>query len=85
MTPEERIAEWDPRQRFRPYRVTARGEQEQIAYAGCETHDGIGCMLVTLKADGEFTEADRVGILDTVGWSTGEAAEWLVNPHATGK
>jgi hypothetical protein len=42
-------------------------------------------MLRTLKEDGEFTDRDSVGILDTAAWEQGEAATWLINPHATGE
>lgn len=77
------MAEWDPRQRFRPYRLRGR-QQDWLAAAGCPTQDGVGTMLLTLKEDGEFTDNDRVGILDTAAWEEGEAATWLINPHATG-
>jgi hypothetical protein len=84
--PAERRAEFDPRQRFRPYRLTratedARG-QEWLAAAGCPTEAGIGLMLVTLKADGEYGDSDSIGILDTAGWEHGSAGSWVINPHA---
>jgi hypothetical protein len=84
VTPEERIAEYDSRQRFRPYRQRGR-RQVWLAAAGCPTEDGVVTMLRTLKEDGEFTDRDSVGILDTAAWEQGEAATWLINPHATGE
>lgn len=83
MNAEERRAEWDPRQRFRPYRQRAK-RQEWLAAAGCPTEDGVGLMLRTLKEDGEYTDRDSVGILDTAPWEHGEPGTWLLNPHATG-
>jgi hypothetical protein len=58
--------------------------QDWIAAAGCETYDGIGLMLVTLREEQEFTGDDRVGILDTGPWEEGKPGTWLVNPHAKG-
>lgn len=84
MTPDKRIAEFDSWQRFRPYRLLGE-RQEWLAAAGCPTEEGVGTMLRTLKKDGEFTDNDRVGILDTAGWEEGKAATWLINPHATGE
>lgn len=92
MTADERRAEWDPKFRFRPYRlrkgsvpgVDAFG-QEWLAGAGCPDEGGIGTMLTTLKGDGEYGDDDRVGILDTADWQRGQPGSWVINPHATGK
>jgi hypothetical protein len=85
---ERRKRDWDPWQRFRPYRAWREGRlelQRCIAEAGCETAEGIGPMLQNLLEDGEFTDQDRVGILDTGPWEHGEPAVWVINPHATGR
>lgn len=84
MKPKERIAEYDARQRFRPYRLR-RGRQEWLAAAGCPTAEGVGVMLRALLEDGEYSTRDSVGILDTAAWEHGEPGTWLVNPHATGE
>lgn len=92
-TAEERREDYDPRQRFRPYRARVRrlavGDEhsaEWIAAAGCDSHDGIGVMLTTLAADGEYDRvADAVGILDTGPWAEGQPGSWLINPFGKAK
>lgn len=81
MTAAERIAEYDARQRFRPYLVKRNGEQVWIAAAGTPTLEGIGGMLQTLMDDGEYDSRDVVGVLDTGPWQDGEPGRWLINPH----
>lgn len=75
-----RRGRFDPRQRFRPYRIWPTGEREWIAGAGCETELGVVPMLVQLHADGEFTTLDHVGVLDTAGWRRGNPGRWAINP-----
>jgi len=72
---------FDPRQRFRPYRVTDDGDREWIAAAGCETELGIVPMLIQLHADGEYASSDHVGVLDTGPWRRGNPGRWVVNPY----
>ncbi len=69
-------------ERFRLYRVRA-GEFSCVA----STPDagGVGLALVTLCAEGEIAETDRVGLLDT--FPDGKPAptgRWLVSPFAKG-
>jgi len=74
---EDRIAEWDPWQRFRPYVVRARG-RDWIAAAGCEMVEGIDPMLDQLREDGEISGRDVITVLDTEPWQRGEPGRWMV-------
>lgn len=78
MTAAERIAEWHPWQRFRPYIVRGNGTRDWVAAAGCETVDGIDPMLDQMREDGEITERDVVTVLDTGPWEQGEPGRWMV-------
>lgn len=93
MTRAERIAEYDPHQRFRIYQVrtwrrvdptAAEREPEQIwvGCAGSDTLAGLGLMVGEFLAEGEIDPALPVGFLDTAPWETGEPGVWLANPHA---
>ena len=93
MTPEERKAEFDPKQRYRLYQLDARrvgrdlvvlsDRQRWVAGAGAETPAGLGLMIVQLNEDGgEIDVALPLGILDTEPWERGEPGVWLANPHA---
>ncbi len=68
----------DEDNRFRLYVV--RGGERRLLATG-PTGESIGCALVTLKAEGEWTDEDRVGILDTLGRDD-VPGSWVVNPYA---
>lgn len=82
MTKRDYRAEWDPRQRYRPYKISKDGEQTWVACAGAETAAGMGTMIVTLKEDGEWEDHEAVGVLDTLRWAAGKPGEWIINPYA---
>lgn len=83
MTPEERIEEYDPRQRYRLYRaVNNDGDLEHVGHAGSPEPGGIGQMLVQFTEDGEISSSDFLGVLDTDAWQKGEPGLWLLNPFA---
>lgn len=74
---------YDPRHRYRVYRVDADGGRHEIASTG--TKEGIGTTLVTLRAEQEWDDFDRIGVLDTEPRSRGRAGLWIVNPFAKGR
>lgn len=76
---EDAHGEYDPRQRFRIYRLCP-GETEPDLIATCATEGAVGVALCTLGREGEFdpSEGDcSIGLLDLEG-ETGR--KWLVKP-----
>lgn len=65
--------------RFHIY-VVRESEPCQLASTSKE---GIGTALVQLRADGEFDNGERVGILDRL--QPGDVGIWIINPWASGK
>lgn len=92
------MTDFDPRRRYRVYRVvpphqsaragaigqtTVASPPQEIA--GCEDYHGIGLMLVTLHEDGEFDGPESIGVMDTGPRQQGNPAVWLINPYARGR
>lgn len=70
-----------PRDEHNRYRIyTRRGNSLRIK-ATSPDPEGVGVALVQLAADGDISQWDRVGVLDTRG-SEEEPGEWVVNPWA---
>lgn len=58
---------------------TARGWSDPVLWAATSL-SGIGTALLQLRADGDLTPDDKVGVLDGYG-----THGWLINPHGAGR
>jgi predicted mannosyl-3-phosphoglycerate phosphatase (HAD superfamily) len=78
---DERIADFDPHFRYRLYCVV-EGRGVWVAGAGCADREAIGALIETMHDDGEITDTESIGLLDTEPWSRGLPGRWLINPYA---
>lgn len=63
----------DEEHRYRLYAINGAGRALRVL-AAAPDGAGIGTAMVTLAAEGEIEQVDRVGVLDAV------AGSWVVNP-----
>lgn len=82
MTRRDYAAEWDPRHRYRIFKLVD-GEPNEVA--STDSAAGVGLCLVTLWEEGEWSDQHAIGILDTARWEKGKPGEWIVNPYARSK
>jgi hypothetical protein len=81
MAKRDYAAEWDPAQRYRIFRVV---EGEPLEIASTNTSQGVGLCLVTLWEEGQWSEKEAVGVLDSANWEKGKPGSWIINPYARG-
>lgn len=70
-----------PRDEANRYRLYSVGRSGMRLLATGPDGASIGTALVVLRAEGEFTEEDRVGILDTLARED-LGGRWIANPFA---